>query len=169
MLQALMQLTSDDLKIAYTKVRTIREFEERIRKELATGRIPGFVHLYAGEETSAVGVRMHLNGADHITSTHRGHGHCVGKGGSMHIADVSKGMLGTNGIVGGGPPLEQPIAPRQSCAEDAAAARFLDGGGSGAADNEPCEGLAQSDQFQRLSIIERTSVDDRFWPGADVP
>lgn len=59
MLQALMQLTSDDLKIAYTKMRTIREFEERIRKELATGRIPGFGHFYAGEETSAVGVCMH--------------------------------------------------------------------------------------------------------------
>src|SRR6266508_3717950 len=91
------------------------------------GRIPGFVHLYAGEEAVAVGVCAHLEDRDFITSTHRGHGHCIakgvelgpmmaelfgrvdgsckGKGGSMHIADVSKGMLGANGIVGGGPPL----------------------------------------------------------------
>ena len=90
-------------------------------------RIPGFVHLYAGEEASAVGVCMHLTDRDNIASTHRGHGHCIakgcdvdgmmkeifgrrdglcgGKGGSMHIADLSKGMLGANGIVGGGPPL----------------------------------------------------------------
>jgi TPP-dependent pyruvate/acetoin dehydrogenase alpha subunit len=122
-----MQLSREDLRAAYTKMRTIREFEERVHKEFATGKIPGFVHLYAGEETSAVGVCMQLNGVDYITSTHRGHGHCIGKGcdiggmmkeiygrqgglckgkgGSMHIADVGKGMLGANGIVGGGPPL----------------------------------------------------------------
>jgi TPP-dependent pyruvate/acetoin dehydrogenase alpha subunit len=122
-----MQLNRDDLITAYRKMRTIREFEERVHKEFATGQIPGFVHLYAGEEASAVGVCMQLNGVDYIASTHRGHGHsiakgcdvggmmkeiygrrdglCKGKGGSMHIADVSKGMLGANGIVGGGPPL----------------------------------------------------------------
>jgi acetoin:2,6-dichlorophenolindophenol oxidoreductase subunit alpha len=85
------------------------------------------VHLYAGEEASAAGVCAHLDDRDAIGSTHRGHGHCIakgveikemmaeiygkvtgscrGKGGSMHIADLSKGMLGANGIVGGGPPL----------------------------------------------------------------
>ena len=100
-------------------MRSIREFEERVHEEFATGKISGFVHLYAGEETSAVGVCMQLNGSDYITSTHRGHGHCTGKGcdvggmmkeifgrqgglckgkgGSMHIADVGKGMLGANG------------------------------------------------------------------------
>jgi pyruvate dehydrogenase E1 component alpha subunit len=105
----------------------IREFEDRLHLEFATGEIPGFVHLYAGEEASAVGVCMHLGDRDSIASTHRGHGHCIakgcdvgammkeiygrkdglcgGKGGSMHIADLSKGMLGANGIVGGGPPL----------------------------------------------------------------
>ena len=89
--------------------------------------MPGFVHLYAGEEAVAVGVCAHLNEQDSITSTHRGHGHCIakgcdlkgmmaeiygkatglckGKGGSMHIADFDKGMLGANGIVGGGFPL----------------------------------------------------------------
>jgi pyruvate dehydrogenase E1 component alpha subunit len=122
-----MRLGRDDPTNAYSRMRTIREFEERVHREFATGKIPGFVHLYAGEEASAVAICMHLGGADHITSTHRGHGHCIakgcditammkeifgregglckGKGGSMHIADVAKGMLGANGIVGGGPPL----------------------------------------------------------------
>ena len=108
-------------------MRTIREFEERVHVEFAAGDIPGFVHLYAGEEASAVGVCLHLTDRDNIASTHRGHGHCIakgcdvdgmmeeifgrgdglcgGKGGSMHIADLSKGMMGANGIVGGGPPL----------------------------------------------------------------
>jgi TPP-dependent pyruvate/acetoin dehydrogenase alpha subunit len=122
-----MQLNRDELVLAWRTMRTIREFEERVHLEFATGEIPGFVHLYAGEEASAVGVCMHLNARDTIASTHRGHGHCIakgcdvqgmmaeiygrrdglcgGKGGSMHIADLSKGMLGANGIVGGGPPL----------------------------------------------------------------
>ncbi|MEW2251035.1 MULTISPECIES: thiamine pyrophosphate-dependent dehydrogenase E1 component subunit alpha [unclassified Streptomyces] len=113
---------------AYRTMRTIRVFEERLHEEFATGDIPGFVHLYAGEEASATGVCMNLDDdRDSISSTHRGHGHCIaknvdvkemmaeiygrttgschGKGGSMHIADLSKGMLGANGIVGGGPPL----------------------------------------------------------------
>src|SRR3981081_585235 len=111
----------------YEQMLTIRRFEERAGKEFAAGKIPGFVHLYAGEEAVAVGVCSHLTDDDYITSHHRGHGHCIakgvdiremvaellgreagacrGKGGSMHIADVHKGMLGANGIVGGGFPL----------------------------------------------------------------
>jgi TPP-dependent pyruvate/acetoin dehydrogenase alpha subunit len=122
-----MQMNREDLLRAYRTMRTIRDFEERLHVEFATGEIPGFVHLYAGEEASATGVCMHLRDDDFIASTHRGHGHCIakgvevqgmmheiygrkegvcgGKGGSMHIADLSKGMLGANGIVGGGPPL----------------------------------------------------------------
>lgn len=147
-----MQLSRDDLTKAYTEMRTIREFEERVHKEFATGQIPGFVHLYAGEETSAIGVCMQLNGADYITSTHRGHGHCIGKGcdvegmmkeiygrqgglckgkgGSMHIADVGKGMLGANGIVGGGPPLAcgAALAAKQRKTGGVAVAFFGDGG-----------------------------------------
>ena len=98
-----------------------------LHDDFSAGLIPGFVHLYAGEEAIAVGVCAHLDDDDYITSTHRGHGHCIakgveinemmaeirgkaagcckGKGGSMHIADVDRGMLGANGIVGGGPPL----------------------------------------------------------------
>jgi acetoin:2,6-dichlorophenolindophenol oxidoreductase subunit alpha len=121
------ELSKEELLDAYRTMRTIREFEERLHEEFATGEIPGFVHLYAGEEAIAAGVCAHLNEDDYVASTHRGHGHaiakgcdvkammkeiygkadglCHGKGGSMHIADLNKGMLGANGIVGGGPPL----------------------------------------------------------------
>jgi acetoin:2,6-dichlorophenolindophenol oxidoreductase subunit alpha len=121
------ELTAEQLLEAYRVMRTIREFEERLHVEFATGEIPGFVHLYAGEEAIAAGVCAHLGSDDYVASTHRGHGHaiakgcdvkammaeiygkqsgiCHGKGGSMHIADLAKGMLGANGIVGGGPPL----------------------------------------------------------------
>src|SRR5262249_42126700 len=120
-------LTREHLLDVYRTMRTIRDVEERVHSEFATGEIPGFVHLYAGEEASAVGVCSNLDDRDTIASTHRGHGHCIargvdvgemmaeiygrktgschGKGGSMHIADLSRGMLGANGIVGGGPPL----------------------------------------------------------------
>ncbi len=120
-------LSVEDLLDAYRTMKTIREFEERVHVEFAKGGIPGFVHLYAGEEASATGVCMNLRPHDYIASNHRGHGHCVakgvdvhgmmaeiygkrsgichGKGGSMHIADLDVGMMGANGIVGGGPPL----------------------------------------------------------------
>lgn len=102
----------------------IRCFEEAVEKNFLLGRIPGFVHLYIGEEAIATGVCAALKHTDYIESTHRGHGHCIakganiermmaeifgkqeglckGKGGSMHIADFSVGMLGANGVVGGG-------------------------------------------------------------------
>lgn len=73
-------LSREDLLRAYRMMKTIREFEERVHTEFATGDIPGFVHLYAGEEASATGVCMHLNENDKIASTHRGHGHCIAKG-----------------------------------------------------------------------------------------
>lgn len=102
----------------------IRSFEDRVQREFARGEMPGFVHTYHGAEAIAAGVCAHLTDADLITSTHRGHGHCIakgcdldgmvaelygretglcaGRGGSMHIADFSRGMLGANAIVGGG-------------------------------------------------------------------
>lgn len=122
-----MSLSKSELLKAYRKMREIRVFEERLHQENTTGDIPGFIHLYCGEEAIAVGVCEHLKDTDYIGSTHRGHGHCIakgcdihgmmaeifgkdsglcrGKGGSMHIADLSKGMLGANAIVGGAPPL----------------------------------------------------------------
>lgn len=102
----------------------IRRSEERLIAECLEGKLPGAVHLYIGQEAIAVGVCSRLTDRDWITSTHRGHGHflakggdlnamfaeiwgkrtgiCRGMGGSMHVADVSKGILGANGIVGGG-------------------------------------------------------------------
>lgn len=122
-----MQLSRDLLLQAYRQMKTIRVFETRVHGEAQAGRVPGSTHLYAGQEAVAVGVCMALTDRDWIASTHRGHGHsiakgceiapmmaeilgkatgtCKGKGGSMHIADLSVGMLGANGIVGGGPPL----------------------------------------------------------------
>lgn len=121
------EISKDKLPWVYERMRLIREFENRAAKLFAEGKVPGFVHLYAGEEAIAVGVCALLSDRDYITSTHRGHGHCIakgvdikemmcelygkkngsckGKGGSMHIADVDKGMLGANGIVGAGGPL----------------------------------------------------------------
>jgi acetoin:2,6-dichlorophenolindophenol oxidoreductase subunit alpha len=120
-------LNARRLQHVYRQMKLIREFEERLHVEIATGEIPGFTHLYAGQEAIAVGVCEHLGDSDYIVSTHRGHGHCIakgcdvpgmmkeiygrqaglchGKGGSMHIADMTKGMLGANAIVGGGPPI----------------------------------------------------------------
>ncbi|RJS60594.1 thiamine pyrophosphate-dependent dehydrogenase E1 component subunit alpha [Bacillus sp. PK3_68] len=120
-------LTQDKARWMYQKMLEIRQFEDKVHELFAQGILPGFVHLYAGEEAVAVGVCAHLDDKDTITSTHRGHGHCIakgcdldgmmaeiygkatglckGKGGSMHIADLNKGMLGANGIVGGGFPL----------------------------------------------------------------
>lgn len=120
-------LDKKKMLFAYRAMKTIREFEERLHVDFARGDIPGFVHLYAGEEATAVGIMMHLHDKDRIASTHRGHGHCIakgvdvkammaeiygkstgscsGKGGSMHIADLSKGMMGANGILGAGAPL----------------------------------------------------------------
>jgi TPP-dependent pyruvate/acetoin dehydrogenase alpha subunit len=122
-----MSLNKEKLIDVYTTMLRIRKFEEKVAELFAEGKLPGFVHLYAGEEAIAAGVCAHLTDRDFITSTHRGHGHCIakgvdinsmmaevygkatgackGKGGSMHIADVHKGMLGANGIVGAGGPL----------------------------------------------------------------
>ncbi|MFP3422699.1 thiamine pyrophosphate-dependent enzyme, partial [Bacillus sp. SIMBA_161] len=75
-----MQLSRDDLVKAYRRMRMIREFEDAVHEEFSAGNIPGFVHLYAGEEASGVGFCMHLEDRDYIASTHRGHGHCIAKG-----------------------------------------------------------------------------------------
>lgn len=116
----------------YRKMMTIRTFDEKVSDLFAKGMIPGFVHVYLGEEASAVGICSALRKDDYITSTHRGHGHCIakgadvkfmmaelfgkatgyckGKGGSMHIADMDIGIMGANGIVGGGFPIVPGLA-----------------------------------------------------------
>jgi acetoin:2,6-dichlorophenolindophenol oxidoreductase subunit alpha len=112
---------------AYERMVLIRAFEDKLHQLIPQHRLPGFAHLSAGQEAVAVGVCAHLDDKDFVTSTHRGHGHCIakgldvgammaelygkstgsskGKGGSFHIADLDRGMLGTNGIVGAGLPL----------------------------------------------------------------
>ena len=122
-----MDLAREALLEAYRKMRMIRAFETKLGELVSAGKMGGFMHLYAGQEAIAVGVCAHLSKIDNVASTHRGHGHCIakgvdvagmmaelfgratglckGKGGSMHIADVEKGMLGANGIVGAGVPL----------------------------------------------------------------
>ncbi|MEM8633807.1 MAG: thiamine pyrophosphate-dependent dehydrogenase E1 component subunit alpha [Pseudomonadota bacterium] len=122
-----LQMSRADLIRAYARMSAIRQFEERVEKEFSLGNIPGFAHVYLGQEASGVGICHELTDDDWIGSTHRGHGHCLakgceiapmmleimgkagglcnGKGGSMHIADFDKGMLGANAIVGGSPPI----------------------------------------------------------------
>lgn len=119
-----MNITNEQVKNMYQTMLKIRKFETRAKDLFAEGKIPGFVHLYIGEEATATGACANLRDEDYITSTHRGHGHiiakggdlknmmaelfgketgyCKGKGGSMHIADATKGILGANGIVGAG-------------------------------------------------------------------
>ena len=135
-----MALEPQQLLDMYRKMVTIRHFDQRAVEEFHAGHIPGVVHAYIGQEAVAVGVCATLRRDDKIASTHRGHGHtiakgadiqlmmaelfgrsngyCHGKGGSMHIADFSVGMLGANGIVGAGMPI----------ATGAALAAQLDGG-----------------------------------------
>ena len=118
------EVTKEQAKKFYETMCTIRCFEESVKKDFLNGEIPGFVHLYIGEEAIATGICAALRKTDFVESTHRGHGHCIakgadvnkmmaeifgkqdglckGKGGSMHVADFSVGMLGANGVVGGG-------------------------------------------------------------------
>jgi len=122
-----MNLSAKQMIDLYRRMVTIRLFEEKIIDLYARGLVPGLAHLYVGEEAVATGVCANLRKEDFITSTHRGHGHviakgaelkymmaelfgkktgyCKGKGGSMHIADIDIGILGANGIAGGGIPI----------------------------------------------------------------
>ena len=135
----------------YERMLLIRRVEERLRDESAAGHLPGAVHLYIGEEAIAAGVCAHLTDRDYATSTHRGHGHflakggdvdammaeiwakaegiCRGMGGSMHVADLSKGILGANGIVGAGLPIATGAAfgPKLDGAGAVAVCFFGDG------------------------------------------
>jgi pyruvate dehydrogenase E1 component alpha subunit len=124
---AYRQYSPDELREVLRRMYLIRRFEEGAEDAYMRGLIHGTMHLSIGQEASAVGICMPLSDADQITSTHRGHGHCIakgadvkkmfaeffgkttgyckGRGGSMHIADVAKGNLGANGIVAGGIPI----------------------------------------------------------------
>jgi len=127
-----MNMSKEELLRLYRIMLTIRRFEERVVIDYQSGAIPGIVHSYIGQEAVATGVCSNLRRDDRIISNHRGHGHCIakgadlnrmmaeiygrktgyckGKGGSMHIADFSIGMLGANGIVAGGLPISAGAA-----------------------------------------------------------
>lgn len=120
-------MKNEQLLDMYRQMVKIRYFEEKIVEDYAKALVPGLAHLYVGQEAVAVGVCSALEPSDYITSTHRGHGHCIakggeldkmmaelfgrktgyckGKGGSMHIAELDLGILGANGVVGGGVPI----------------------------------------------------------------
>ena len=120
----MVEIPKEKLKEMYIKMLHVRKFEEKVAYFFSMGMIHGTTHLYIGEEATAIGACCALDEQDLITSTHRGHGHCIGKGidlnrmmaellgkatgyckgkgGSMHIADLSRGNLGANGVVGGG-------------------------------------------------------------------
>tara|TARA_B100001758_G_C18378086_1_gene595569 strand:- start:746 stop:1720 length:975 start_codon:yes stop_codon:yes gene_type:complete len=148
-----VQLSKDKLIDAYTRMKKIRVFEETMRDEFAKGTVPAFIHLYIGQEAIASGICVELNDDDTIASTHRGHGHCLaknsnlermtmeifcradglceGKGGSMHIADLSVGMLGANAIVGANAPIAVGAALRQRVmGENLVSAAFIGDGAS---------------------------------------
>ena len=119
-----VQITDEVLLDMHQRMVRIRAFEETAGKMMENGKIPGALHLYVGVEAVAAGVMVHLSDQDYITSTHRGHGHliakggefkymfaelygkatgyCKGKGGSMHVSNLDIGMLGANGIVAAG-------------------------------------------------------------------
>ena len=122
-----MEPSNETLKDLHHRMVRIRKFEEAAGRLAEANKLPGFLHLYVGEEAVAAGVCVALTDDDQISSTHRGHGHlvakggdfsrmmaelmgkatgyCNGKGGSMHICDLDLNMLGANGIVGGGVPI----------------------------------------------------------------
>ncbi|MEY2430960.1 MAG: acetoin:2,6-dichlorophenolindophenol oxidoreductase subunit alpha [Acidimicrobiaceae bacterium] len=145
------QPSDDVLRDLHRRMVRIRVFEEEAGKLMESGRVPGALHLYVGEEAVAAGVCVALRDDDQITSTHRGHGHlvakggdfnamyaelfgrttgaCKGRGGSMHISDLTVGMLGANGIVAGGAPIAvgAAFANRYLDSDRVAVAFFGDG------------------------------------------
>ncbi|NOZ38527.1 MAG: thiamine pyrophosphate-dependent dehydrogenase E1 component subunit alpha, partial [Gammaproteobacteria bacterium] len=128
----MIEMDKQALLAAYRSMRTIRSFEERMHVEFASGDVPGFVHLYAGQEASAVGICSHLTRDDYLAGTHRGHGHAIAKGadplkilleiygradglcgakaGSCHLHDTSVNYMGANSGVGSGAALACGVA-----------------------------------------------------------
>ena len=156
---------------------TIRLFEERASADYRAGKIYGVVHCYIGEEAVAVGVCSALGPQDRIISTHRGHGHCIakgadlprmmaelygrqtgyckGKGGSMHIADFSIGMLGANGIVAGGIPIVTGAGlAAQMEGKGGVAVSFFGDGASNAGPFHECLNIAASWKLPMVYVCE---------------
>ena len=187
--------TRSEALALYADMVLIRVFESRVEELFAAGRLPGFVHTYLGQEAIAAGVCSQLRSDDYITSTHRGHGHalakgmapaalmaelygraegaCRGRGGSMHVADFSLGMLGANGVVGGGFGIAAgaALAARRRGTEQVAVCFFGDGGINKGTFHEALNfasvhrlGVAfvcENNQYAQFTARQRTtSVDD---------
>jgi len=170
----------------------IRSFEDRVQREFARGDMPGFVHTYLGQEAIAAAVCQILRPDDYITSTHRGHGHTIakgtgtdrlmaelfgketganrGRGGSMHVADFSLGMLGANGIVGGGFGIAAGagLSARRRGSGQVAVCFFGDGGINKGPFHEalnfasvkalPVVFVCENNQYAQFTAIGRTSA-----------
>lgn len=157
-----MQLSREDLLKAYRMMARARHFEESVFENFSEGKVPGFVHLAAGQEATAAGMCMALDERDWIATTHRAHGQCVargldiqetmdeiygartgvcrGKAGSMHIADIDKGMIGANGIIGATGPLAvgAALSARAKGEGGVAVAVYGDGGSNQGLTFEAC-------------------------------
>lgn len=172
-----MKVSNEQMLDFYRTMKRIRIFEEKASVLSAGNKIPGTVHLYVGEEAVAVGVCANLTDSDYITSTHRGHGHviakggdtrlmmaelfgkstgyCKGKGGSMHIADLDLGILGANGIVGGGPPIAAGAAlAAQYKGTDAVCVCFFGDGASNQGTTHEAMNLAACWKLPVVFVVE---------------
>ncbi len=172
-----LDLTPAEAAETYRVLRTIRTFEQSLQAAFATGEIPGVVHLYTGQEAIAAGVIGMLRDDDYVASTHRGHGHaiakgcdttammleiygadgglCRGKGGSMHIADFDRGMLGANGVAAGGVPLACGAALTSKVRGlDRIAVAFVGDGGANQGAFSECLNLAAVWQLPVVFVVE---------------
>ena len=187
---AAAEIGKDTLLKMYRTMQTIRQFEERLRDLFKEGKVPGFVHVSIGEEATPTGVCAALTDRDYITSTHRGHGHliakggklkpmmaeifgkktgyCKGKGGSMHIADFSIGILGANGIVGAGLPIATgaALAAKIRGSGEVAACFFGDGASNEGVFHESLN-IASSWKLPVIFVCENNLYGE-FTPGKDV-
>lgn len=186
------RLSQADLREALRKMHLIRRFEESAEEAYMRGHIHGTMHLSIGQEASAVGICAALSDTDYITSTHRGHGHCIGKGadvkrmfaeffgketgycrgrgGSMHIADPSKGNLGANGIVGGGIPIAvgAALSAKRRGTSSVAVSFFGDGANNEGAFHEalnmaavwrlPVVFVCENNQYGMSTSMERSTA-----------
>lgn len=173
----------------YRRCIRIRRFEEKVARLFRQGQLPGFVHLYIGEEAIAAGICAALREDDYIVSTHRGHGHviakggdldrmmaelfgkatgyCKGKGGSMHIADFSIGMLGACGIVGGGLPIAVGAALSSvTRGTDQVAATFFGDGASNEGSFHESVNMASTLSLPVLFVCENNHYGE-FTPSTD--
>jgi pyruvate dehydrogenase E1 component alpha subunit len=171
------------LKWMYGRMTLLREFDERVQKLFLQGRITGAIHLYCGEEAVAVGVCASLDATDYVTSTHRGHGHCLakgldprtmmaelygkatgickGKGGSMHMASPELGMLGANGIVAAGLPIACGAALSAKVrSTDQVAVAFLGDGASNAGAFHESLNLAAVLKLPVVFVVENNGFAD---------